>query len=361
MWPACSPLNRQVSENIVVDAYAYYSWRNPEFQFADVHPERFDTPDVEIEEEPGREPEEAEEPEDARSSADDGRIGAERNETISPLTDLECILAFPYVRGFDLTTKDWCWFKVDDIEDVEWDTSMYDNLVLPKGDMDLLLAFADRPRESKHELDDFAARKGQGIIILLYGPPGVGKTLTAEAVSHRCHVPLYILSASDLGTGPQQVEDALLHEADVYLECRHADSLDRNELVSIFLRHLEYYKGLMFLTTNRFGSIDPALRSTIDLILPYADLDEPVRRSVWVGFVQRLKPGVAAVTEGDLDLLAKRVLNEREIKNPIKTALVLVSRDMPLKYRTSATASREWRCRVWKSFTGGMHMGSRPG
>jgi hypothetical protein len=59
--------------------------------------------------------------------------------------------------------------------------------------------------------------------------------------------PLYVLSASDLGTNPTHVDSALtkalercrlwdalllLDEADVFLERRDSSNLDRNELVS---------------------------------------------------------------------------------------------------------------------------------
>ncbi|KAI1300822.1 P-loop containing nucleoside triphosphate hydrolase protein [Xylaria venustula] len=271
-----------------------------------------------------------------------------RNEDIVPLTDLECVLAVPRVNGFDLIAKEWCKFNVDDIQDVEWDEAPYNNLVLPEGERDLVMAFADHPRRSTRGFDDFVAHKGEGIIILLCGPAGVGKTLTAEAVAEKSHIPLYILSASDLGTSPSKVDaglmkaleccqlwDAvlLLDEADVYLEARDSNSLARNELVSIFLRRLEYYQGLMFLTTNRINSIDPAFKSRLDLILPYYDLDEPSRRKVWVNFMQKLSPEIASISESDFDQLAKAQVNGREIKNLIKTALVLSKRDKPMRLK----------------------------
>ena len=80
----------------------------------------------------------------------------------------------------------------------------------------------------------------------------MGKTLTAEAVAEKSRTPLYVLSASDLGTNPAKVDSALtealeccqmwnaallLDEADVFLECRSAASLDRNELVSSTFGH----------------------------------------------------------------------------------------------------------------------------
>lgn len=93
--------------------------------------------------------------------------------------------------------------------------------------------------------------------MLLSGPPGVGKTLTAESVAEVMRVPLYVLSAGDLGTRASTVEEnlkdilrivpkwgavLLLDEADVFMEARNSTDLARNELVSIFLRMLEYYE-----------------------------------------------------------------------------------------------------------------------
>lgn len=55
----------------------------------------------------------------------------------------------------------------------------------------------------------------------------------------------------------------LLDEADVFMEARNATDLGRNELVSIFLRMLEYYEGFLFLTSNRAENIDPAFESRV--------------------------------------------------------------------------------------------------
>ncbi|KAI0966031.1 P-loop containing nucleoside triphosphate hydrolase protein [Xylaria arbuscula] len=275
------------------------------------------------------------EPYDKDERDKDRHKSLNRKEDVVPLTDLECVLAVPRVKGFDLIAKEWCEFNIDDIQDVEWDETPYNNLVLPEGERDLVMAFADHPRRSTRGFDDFVAHKGEGIIILLCGPAG-------------SRIPLYILSASDLGTSPSKVDaglmkaleccqlwDAvlLLDEADVYLEARDSNSLARNELVSIFLRRLEYYQGFMFLTTNRINAIDPAFKSRLDLILPYYDLDEPSRRKVWVNFVQKLGPEIASISESDFDQLAKAQVNGREIKNLIKTALVLSKRDKPMRLK----------------------------
>lgn len=90
------------------------------------------------------------------------------------------------------------------------------------------------------------------------------------------------LCIGDLGLQPIEVESnldfnfqlaqswgcvLLLDEADVFLAQRTQTDIERNALVSIFLRALEYYSGILFLTTNRVGSIDEAFRSRIHMRL----------------------------------------------------------------------------------------------
>jgi SpoVK/Ycf46/Vps4 family AAA+-type ATPase len=172
----------------------------------------------------------------------------------------------------------------------------------------------------------------------VFGPPGVGKTFTAEAVAERSRVPLYSMSAGDLGIKPSDVEKALeralelcrmwnamllLDEADVFLGARTSESLARNELVSIFLTKLEYYQGILFLTTNRISSIDHAFQSRVDLFLPYHDLTSEARRQVWENFIDRAGRDKFDITEESLEKLSHLKLNGREIKNLIKSAQLL--------------------------------------
>lgn len=68
----------------------------------------------------------------------------------------------------------------------------------------------------------------------------------------------------------------LIDEADVFLEARSAESLDRNKLGSIFPRLLEYYPGIMILTTNRSSGIDSTFELKIDIIITYPRLSRDV-------------------------------------------------------------------------------------
>ncbi|KAI6779288.1 uncharacterized protein J7T54_001018 [Emericellopsis cladophorae] len=136
---------------------------------------------------------------------------------------------------------------------------------------------------------DFIPGKGKGLIILLHGPPGVGKTATAEAVAYAHNKPLFPITCGDLGIDSNTVEERLskifrlantwdcvllLDEADIFLSRREKmdDSLQRNALVSVFLRALEYYPGVLFLTTNRVGVLDEALSSRVHISIFFKHL-----------------------------------------------------------------------------------------
>ncbi|KAK0711900.1 P-loop containing nucleoside triphosphate hydrolase protein [Lasiosphaeris hirsuta] len=265
-------------------------------------------------------------------------VSADRFEDLTPLSDEECLLATPWVIGLDLKNKEWGRFFIDNLKDIVWNDKAFDNLVLPGGEKELAWDFVESKAYSKETYDDFVTEKGRGIIILMFGPPGVGKTFTAEAVSERARVPLYSLSAGMLGTDPADVEASLeralelcrmwnamllLDEADVFLGARTNDGIARNELVSIFLTKLEYYQGILFLTTNRASTIDHAFQSRVDLFLPYRSLTDGARKTVWQNFINHLGSHRFDLVEADLDKLSKLKLNGREIKNLIKTAQLL--------------------------------------
>jgi len=189
---------------------------------------------------------------------------------------------------------------VNSVKDITFNAKAFESLVLPESQKELILGFTASQQASRNAYDDIIEGKGRGIIILLSGPPGVGKTLTAESVAEEMRVPLFVMSAGDLGLDSRHIESRLqnvfemvtrwnaillLDEADVFLEERSLHELERNKLVSIFLRVLEYYEGIMFLTTNRVNTFDAAFQSRIHISLDYPELSIESRRSVWKNFL----------------------------------------------------------------------------
>ncbi|KAF2232365.1 P-loop containing nucleoside triphosphate hydrolase protein [Viridothelium virens] len=286
---------------------------------------------------------------DSASSDNDDRE-AEARAFMAPksLSEEQLLICAPSLRGYSLRDKKWLQFFVDSVKDIIWNEDAFNSLVAPQEQKDLILAFAQSQAKNNHGFDDVIQGKGRGIIMLLSGPPGVGKTLTAESVAETMKVPLYMMSAGDLGASANDVESKLgtilemnakwnacllLDEADVFLEARSAHDLERNRLVSVFLRLLEYYEGILFLTTNRVDNIDAAFDSRIHLTLEYDELDLDSRRYVWRTFLSKVS-NVGEFSAPEVDKLAEAILNGRQIKNVLKTAQLLAAKkEEPLNFQ----------------------------
>ena len=83
----------------------------------------------------------------------------------------------------------------------------------------------------------------------------------------------------------------------------------------------------MFLTTNRASTIDPAFVSRVHLQIHYPQLDESSRLQVWRNFLSSISqsalPYDSNLSNAELKRLAKTPMNGREIKNIVKTALLI--------------------------------------
>ncbi|KAB8224261.1 P-loop containing nucleoside triphosphate hydrolase protein [Aspergillus novoparasiticus] len=266
---------------------------------------------------------------------DDGEGGA---KVLSPKQRLLCS---PTVRGYCLASKTWAEFLVENVHPIRWSENAFPRLVLPHGYKEIIRAFVQEQLSRDDEFDDIIYGKGMGFIMLLSGEPGVGKTLTAESVAEEMRQPLYVISASELGETAVEVEEALeqvleltskwnaillLDECDIFLEARSTSDIRRNRLVSIFLRQLEYYRGVMFLTSNRISDFDPAFESRIHLTIHYPALDIQSRLHVWKTFIQ-IGHLDTNIRDKDLKALANLELNGRQIKNIVKTARLLCKQE----------------------------------
>lgn len=58
---------------------------------------------------------------------------------------------------------------------------------------------------------------------------------------------------------------------------------------TVFLRDLEYYSGILFLTTNRVGVIDEAFKSRIHISLRYPRIQQRETRQMWENILNRIE------------------------------------------------------------------------
>lgn len=217
-------------------------------------------------------------------------------------------------------------------------------------------------RVPDNAMDDFVVEKGQGLITLLQygirclvfspklisassGFSGVGKTLTAEGLSEYFKRPLYAvspvllrssgrsdfqISAGELGQDAKMLEEqlstifrlahywraiVLLDEADVFVQSRSCNN-QHNALVSVFLRKLEYYRGIIILTTNRVRDFDDAIQSRISVALHYRPLGFNTRKTIWESFLKKAATtkGRAKYTSDDIDWLFRKEVNGRQVR-----------------------------------------------
>ncbi|KAK7961975.1 ATPase [Apiospora aurea] len=268
----------------------------------------------------------------------------------APTSDLYYLVLTKTVTGFILGERRWGHFNVRYLQDIRYDKEAFKHLVLDE-DIKLTIKALIGKFASDGQVTpwpkDFVKNKGQGRIFLLHGTPGVGKTATCESIAELANRPLLSLTSGDLSTNSLTVEKSLeyflqlgerygamvlLDEADVYLEARRARDLARNGLVSIFLRALEYYRGVLFLTTNRVRAFDAAFTSRIHVALHYRSLTDADRQKIWVNSFERLERDSSgrvhvSVMAREYAYEAQEVLalawNGREIRNAIQTAVAL--------------------------------------
>lgn len=196
------------------------------------------------------------------------------------------------VRVFDLGAQDYLDVNTGDLEEYEYDPSLQDKLVLPDEQRELLTILTSDIGVFTGDIID---GKSAGNVILAKGRPGVGKTLTAEVYAEVIGRPLYSIHSGSLGITPEAVRknleivfdrakrwDAvlLLDEADVFVLERGLD-LIHNAIVAEFLRTLEYFDGLFFLTTNRTNGVDEAILARCAAVIDFqAPTPEDARR-IW--------------------------------------------------------------------------------
>ncbi|EFQ33968.1 ATPase [Colletotrichum graminicola M1.001] len=298
----------------------------------------------------------AEKLEQVKEAEDESLSGAsrqdgERSKEAPMFSEEDYLIASSVVLGFSFSEKLWLEFTVSGIDEIQWNDSAYDSLVLESKPKDIVKALVESHKyHAAESIDDVIQGKGKGLVAVLHGPPGTGKTLTAEGISELLKCPLYMASAGELGTDSRYLEAELqkildichawgaillLDEADVFLEKRNLHEIARNALVSIFLRQLEYFQGILFLTTNRVETFDDAFQSRIHIALRYESLNQKAKKSIFKIFVERVrvleKVDLKPFSDEDYDDLAKHNLNGRQIKNTVRTAQALaVNKGDPL-------------------------------
>ncbi|KAL1306189.1 hypothetical protein AAFC00_004291 [Neodothiora populina] len=274
--------------------------------------------------------------------------------------DEQFLLCPPRVLGYILLQKQWAQLYIGGLKKVDsedykdtWNNKLHladnDGTTHTTHTKDLLLNLV---RSHGHpavrdKIQDIVEDKGRGLVILLYGPPGVGKTTTAETVAGAVRKPLFPVGVTDVGTKASSVEtnlgtifdlatkwDAILliDEADVFLERRQkgpGNNMEKNALVSVFLRVLEYYKGILILTTNQINYFDVAIQSRVHIAVEYRELNQQQTMAIFRQFLDQLKgkgfvDDMKPITDYLEEDVCKLQFDGRQIRNIMTSAVGLV-------------------------------------
>lgn len=173
--------------------------------------------------------------------------------------------------------------------------------------------------------------------VLLFGPPGTGKTTFAKAIAGRLGWPFIELLPSKLESGAESMSAELRSAMTELLQLDHAvvfiDEFDEiasarehqpatkgvvNELLKMIPAYRSAPGHLLVCATNFVGDIDSAVLrpGRFDLVIPIGPPDFSARRSLWEAAlahldqrgadIEKLATKTNGYTPGDIELAAQR-------------------------------------------------------
>lgn len=264
----------------------------------------------------------------------------------------QLLICPPRVMGYAMRPGQWAQLQVEEVKTAvinpeadAFDHKLSLNEKTKKLIKDLVVNHEKGKKRDGKGLDDLVEDKGKGLVLLFHGPPGVGKTLTAESVAKSTGKPLFSIGVSDIGVNSRTAEKnlrrffnlatdweavMLIDEADVFLNSRGQGetNLEKNALVSVLLRVLEYYEGILILTTNRINSFDVAVQSRVHLAVKYQNFDETQISEIYSIFLKQVKDDDNIEDWGEIRGWIKiesrsSKFNGRQIRNIVSAALGL--------------------------------------
>ena len=214
----------------------------------------------------------------------------------------------------------------------------WEDLVLPQYEFDRVQMVAARYRNRDVVMDEWGFKPipSAGVVAMFTGPPGTGKTMSAEVIASDLKLDLFKVNLATMvskfiGETEKNLEE-LFEAADtgnVVLLFDEADSIfgKRSEVsnsndryanleVSYLLQRIERFDGLVILTTNLKSNVDAAFLRRINLTVDFQSPNLVERQRLW----NRVIPEVAPRSDLDLEFLSKFKITGADIRSVALTA-----------------------------------------
>ncbi|KAF2113102.1 hypothetical protein BDV96DRAFT_151171 [Lophiotrema nucula] len=301
------------------------------------------------------------------------RLRMKRDE----VNDNDYILCQCRCYAFRLRNLKWVQVHIWDLSNITTTEAALDRLVLPKSQKELLISRINdhqQVRTSPATVDwrnlRIVAKSPEGLMILLHGPPGTGKTATVNSVAERFGLPVYTLSCSSLGTTTEEMETrlskhlrlahkwdciTLLEDASLFIGRDGGYNPSFGTTVPVFMRTLEMHHGIVFLELNQSLLVDKSVRSRMHISLYYPPIDNDKKfKKIWMTFLQSMEQelnnyhvGIRVEKEDIMEYLvqAKKTYNGHHIRQAIQTITIRAkqrAKEASRKGHSPEDASDQW-------------------
>ncbi|KAI0911072.1 hypothetical protein F4823DRAFT_623740 [Ustulina deusta] len=176
----------------------------------------------------------------------------------------------PCLSAFRLSNNDWVPITVENIRHLP-EHHNFPSPIISTRNLEVITALVGSQDCEDGRRPLLSKKQGNGVIILLHGPPGVGKSYTLEYVSLTSGRPLLTLGTNDLGTSHDKLQTTLLRWFSL-----------------AFTRALGLFEGTLFLTVSRIDTIDEGVHSRLSLSVFLPPLSIPARGRIWSNLERRL-------------------------------------------------------------------------
>jgi DNA polymerase III delta prime subunit len=220
----------------------------------------------------------------------------------------------------------------------------WDDLVVPETLATGLRSFAREARHRAHALERPETRRifraAAGLSAMFAGPPGVGKSMAAQVIAGDLGVPLLrvdlgAVSSKYVGETAKNLTEAFrearnaaavlfFDEADALFakrtEATDATGRYANADTGHLLQLLEGHDGVVILSTNRRGAIDPAFIRRLRHVFEFRRAEAAEREDIWLRLLAAIEADVEGL-RGRIAALAQTAdISPSQIKSAILTA-----------------------------------------